>query len=125
MTTTTEPRSFGSLFGEIVADIQHILRGEVRLAKAEAVQELAKLKTGATLLAVALVLGVLGLAYLLFASILLIALTLPLWEAALIVAAAVLAVAGGCAMAGLAAVRKIRGAPRTVQSIKETVKWTT
>lgn len=125
MTTATEPRSIGSLLGNIVSDLQHILRGEVRLAKAEAAQELARVKRGAALLTVALVFGVLGLAYLLFAATQLIALRLPLWEATLIVAAATLTVAAACAMAGLAAIRKLRGAPRTVRSIKETLKWTT
>jgi integral membrane sensor domain MASE1 len=123
--TTTDPRSFGSLFGEIVRDIQQILRGEVRLAKAEAVQEIAKLKTGVVLLGIALVMATLGVAYLLLASVLLIATRLPLWSAALIVGVAVLAIASTCAASGLAAIRKIRGTPRTVQSLKETVRWTT
>ena len=125
MTAVTDTRSFASLFGEIVRDIQQILRGEVLLARAEALQELAKLKTGVVLLALASVLGTLGLGYLMLASVLLLALRLPLWSAALIVALAVFAIAGILAMAGLAAVRKIHGAPRTVQSIKETVRWTT
>ena len=105
MTAVTETGSFASLFGEIVRDIQQILRGEVRLAKAEAVQELAKLKTGLVLLALASVLGTIGLGYLMLASVLLLALRLPLWSAALIVALAVLAIAGTSAMVGLAAVQ--------------------
>ncbi len=123
--TSIEPRPLGALFGDIVRDIQQILRGEVELAKAEALQELAKLRTGAVLVALALVLGTLGLAYVLLASVLLIALNLPLWSAALIVGVAALAIASICATTGVAAIRKIRGAPRTVQSIKETVRWTT
>jgi integral membrane sensor domain MASE1 len=123
--TVTEPRSFGSLFGEIVRDIQQILRGEAQLAKAEVLQEATKLRTGLVLLALSLVLVTLGLAYLLFASVLLIATRLPLWSAALIVSVVVLAAAGTAAMSGFGAIRKIRGAPRTVQSIKETVRWTT
>jgi hypothetical protein len=123
--TATEPRSFGTLFGEIVRDIQQIFRGEMRLAKVEVVRELTKLKTGVVLLATALVTGVLGLACLLLASVLLIAMKLPMWSAALIVAVVVLLVAGICATAGLAHVRRIRGTPRTIRSIKETVRWTT
>jgi hypothetical protein len=113
------------LFGDIVRDVQQILRGEVQLAKAEALQGLAKLRTGAVLVALAVVIGTLGLAYVLLASVLLIALNLPLWSAALIVGVATLGIAGICATTGLTAIRTIRGAPRTVQSIKETVRWTT
>jgi integral membrane sensor domain MASE1 len=123
--TITETRSFGSLFGEIVRDIQQILRGEVQLAKAEVLQEATKLRTGLVLLGLSLVFMTLGLGYLLFASVLLIATRLPLWSAALIVSVVVLAAAGSAAMSGLAAIRRIRGTPRTVQSIKETVRWTT
>ena len=123
--TTLEPRPLGALFGDIVRDIQQILRGEVQLAKAEALQELAKLRTGAVLVVLAVVMGTLGLAYVLLASVLLIALNLPLWSAALIVGVATLGIAGICATTGLTAIRTIRGAPRTVQSIKETVRWTT
>ena len=125
MTAVTETRSFASLFGDIARDIQQILRGEIQLAKAEAIQELAKLKTGVVCLVLASLLGTLGLAYLLLASVLLLALTIPLWSAALIVGLVALAIAGLSAMAGLAAVRKIQGAPRTVQSLKEAVRWTT
>ena len=123
--TPIDPRPLGALFGDIVRDIQQVLRGEVRLAKAEALQELAKLRTGAVLFALALVLAVLGLAYVLLAPVLLIATNLPLWAAALIVGVTVLVIASVCAATGVAAVRKIRGTPRTVRSIKETVRWTT
>jgi len=125
VTTATEPRSFGTLLGEIVRDIQQIFRGEMRLAKVEVVRELTKLKTGVVLLVTALVTGVLGLAYLLLASVLLIAMKLPMWSAALIVAVVVLLISGICASAGLANVRRIRGTPRTIRSLKETVRWTT
>jgi uncharacterized membrane protein YqjE len=118
-------RPLRSLVGDIVSDVQQILRGEVRLAKAEALQELAKLRTGAILLALSFVVLTLGLAYLLLAAVLLIATSLSLWSSALIVAVAVLAIGGALAAGGLGAIRKIRGAPRTVQSIKETVRWTT
>src|SRR5262245_35250452 len=119
--TATEPRSFGTLFGEIVRDIQQIFRGEVRLAKIELVREVAKLKSGLVFLAVASVAGVLGLAYLMLAAVLAIGQAVPLWGAALIVAGVVLVLAAVLAMAGLSQVRKIRGTPRTIRSIKETV----
>jgi hypothetical protein len=122
---TTEPRSFAALFADIVRDIQQILRGEIRLARAEAAVELARLRSGVVLLVAAMVFAVLGLAYVLLASVLLMALTLPMWMSALIVGVVVIAIAAAAAVAGLAEVRKIRGAPRTVQSLKETVRWTT
>jgi hypothetical protein len=126
--TNLDQRPLSAVLGDILRDIQQIFRGEVQLARAEALQELSKLKTGAVLLSISAVMGALGLAYLLLASIYLIATQLPLWASALIVAGAALAIAGLFASAGVSAFRRIHGTPRTVRSLKElkeTVRWTT
>ena len=122
--TALDQRPLSGLLGDIVRDIQQLVRGEVQLAKAEVWQELAKFKTGAVLLSISAVTATLGLGCLLLASIYLIATQLPLWASALIVAASALAIAGVFAMAGFSVFRRIHGTPRTVQSLKETVRWT-
>ena len=111
--SSLDPRPLTAVVGDIVHDIQQIFRGEVQLAKAETLQELAKLKTAVVILSVSLVMGVLAVSYMLLASIYLIATRLPLWASALIVAAATLAIAGVFAAAGLSAVRRIRCTPCT------------
>jgi uncharacterized membrane protein YqjE len=121
----SDQRSIGSLLGDTAARIQQIFRGEVRLAKAEIVDNVASLKSGAALLAVAAILGILGLGSLVAASIVLLATRLPLWASALVIAVVLFAIAGSVALAGMKEVRRVRGVPRTMQSLKETLQWPT
>jgi uncharacterized membrane protein YqjE len=121
----SDQRSIGSLLGDTAARIQQIFRGEVRLAKAEIVDNVASLKSGAALLAVAAILGILALGSLVAASIVLLATRLPLWASALVIAVVLFAIAGSVALAGMKEVRRVRGVPRTMQSLKETLQWPT
>src|ERR1700733_3095913 len=117
---TPSVRPIGSVLEDLAGNLQNILRGEIRLARTELASDIAILKRSVMFLGLATVLAVLGVAYLLLASVFALALLLPLWAAALIVATVVLGGAAGCAMTGVKEIRRVRGMPRTVASIQET-----
>ena len=117
--------SVPGLLGLIVGNIQHLVRAEIRLARAELRTDLVHLKHGATLLAMAVVVVVLGLGVLLLAAVYGLATIMPPWAAALVVAAATLAVGGVCAASAMTQLRAIRVAPsKTMSTIQETIQWT-
>jgi hypothetical protein len=120
---TSDTRPFGSIFGEMIAHVQGIVGGEIRLAKAEVAHDLVLLKSTIVLLVVSVIFGLAGLGYTLLAIMFVVARALPMWAAALVVGLAALTVAVVCAMVGLANARKVRGTPRTTQSLKESLEW--
>jgi uncharacterized membrane protein YqjE len=92
----TEPdRSIGAVLSDIVGDLHVIVRGEMRLAKAEIREEIAKFKRGAVLLLAGSLVLMAALGCLLLAAIYGLATVWPPWAAAL-------AVGGGAALFGAA-----------------------
>ncbi len=100
-TATDAERSIGTIIKELTADLSMLFRSEIALLKLELKDAAAKLGGGAAMMAGALFLGLIGLAFL-FVTITLgmIALGLPAWLSSLIVtlvlftAAAVLVMLG-------------------------------
>lgn len=111
--------SVGEAFSDVAADLSTLMRQEVQLAKAELRQSATRAGKGAGMLAGA---GVAGHMVLLFVS------AAAWWGigdsigrgwSALIVGAVWLIIAAVLALAGRREVTAVRGAPQTVQTVKE------
>lgn len=95
-----ENASTGQLIGQLTEQISRLVRDEARLAQAEVTQKAKKLGVGAGLFGGAGLVAFFGLAALVATAILGLAVVLPHWLAALIVALALFAVAGVLALVG-------------------------
>ena len=116
-------RSITDVLQDIVGNVQDIVRSEVRLAKGELLDELAKLKAAAPLLIVGAVTGILATLFLMWAAVYALALVLPMWAAVLIVAVLLAIVGGATLSAGMKRLMKIDPPKRTIASMKENVQW--
>jgi len=115
-------RSLADVLHDIVANIQDIVRSELRLASVEIRQELAKAASAGKVAAAGGVLALFAFALLLLAAVYALALVMPPWLAALTVAI-VLAIAGSILIsAGSKQLKLIHLKPeKTVASIRETL----
>ena len=115
-----ENASTGQLIGQLTEQISRLVRDEARLAQAEVAQKAKKLGVGAGLFGGAGLVAFFGVAALITAVILALALVLPAWLAALIVGVVLLVVAGVLALVGKKDVQK--GSPpvptEAISSIK-------
>jgi uncharacterized membrane protein YqjE len=94
-TASDTERSLGTIFKELTADLSALFRSEIALLKLELKESAAKLGGGAAMIAGALFLGLVGLAFL-FVTITLgmVALGMPPWLSSLIVTIVLFAAAG-------------------------------
>ena len=115
-------RSLADVLHDIVANIQDIVRSELRLASVEIRQELAKAASAGKVAAAGGVLALFAFALLLLAAVYALALVMPPWLAALTVGI-VLAIAGSILIsAGSKRLKLIHLKPeKTVASIRETI----
>lgn len=120
--SATVDRPIAQVLSDIAGNVQHIVRAEMRLAKAELKQDVALVKRGALFMIVGAVTGVLGLAFLCLAAVYALASTMPAWAAALIVAIVITIVS---TLFLLTARRQISGLglPRTTATVQENVQW--
>ena len=119
---TAEP-SVGALVSQLSSQIPALIRSEIRLAQAEVTAKGKQAGIGLGMFSDAGLLAFFGLAFLLTTVALLLALVLPGWLAALIVAVALFAVAGVAALLGKQKVAQA-GPPtpeRTIESVREDV----
>ena len=117
-------RSIAAVLGDIVGNVQHIVRAEMRLAQVEIRGELTKIGRGATLLAMAALVAALGIGVLLLAAVYALQLLIVPWAAAAVVGLCTLAAAGVCAAIGAKRLRLVTlPPPKTVESVEETYKW--
>jgi uncharacterized membrane protein len=120
-----DSKSAARLIADIVGNVQDIMRAEVQLAAREIRDEAIRLRRIAVLSGAAALVAVLGLGWLLFAFIQMLALTMSLWSAALIVSAATLVIACGLALAARSLGRKAASPmPRTRAAVQEMTRWT-
>lgn len=123
-TANSDPRSIPDLIGDVIGNAEALIRGEIRLAKAEIKEELTEAGKAAAMLAVGGVLAVLGLGFLLLAAVYGLSLIMPSWAAALIVGVTVGVIGGILVMIGRNRLQRLTPAPeQTIQSIKEDVAW--
>jgi uncharacterized membrane protein YqjE len=117
-------RSIADVLKDIVANVQHIIRAEVRLAKIEARDELTKMKRGALFFVIAGLLGTLAVGVALLAAVYGLSLVMPPWGAALVVAAVTAVVAAICAGTGVKSLKRVTlPPPKTVATIQENIQW--
>jgi len=117
-------RSIGTVLSDIVGDLQQIVRAEVRLAKTEIREEVAKAKRGAALIVAGGVAVTLAIGLLLISAVYALATVWPPWAAALSVAAGVGAIGIVLAMSGRAAISRITVPPqKTVSTVRENLQW--
>ncbi|HEX3286972.1 MAG TPA: phage holin family protein [Mycobacterium sp.] len=125
---TVEPKSgadasIGELMSQLSAQTSRLVRDEMRLAQKELQESAKHAGIGAGLISVAGLLSVLGLATLIAAGVAALSLVLPVWAAAVIVAA-VLFVAGGiAALLGRKQATEIGPPPKvSVESVKADIQ---
>jgi hypothetical protein len=116
--------TLGECFSNLTRQASELIHEEVELAKTEITRGASRMGKGAVMLAGAAAVGYAGLLALVATCIILLALVVKLWIAALIITALVLAVAGFLAMTGLKQVKAAQLAPKqTMQTIQEDVRW--
>ena len=121
----TEPHdaSLGTLVSQLSTQLPELIRSELRLAQAEVAEKGKRAGVGIGMFSVAGLLGFFGLAVLIATAVLVLDLFLPAWAAALIVAVALLAIAGIAALLGKKKVAEV-GSPapeRAISGIKKDV----
>lgn len=122
--TASEERSLGDLFSELAAETGTLVRQEVALAQVELTQKAASVGKNIGFLVVGGAIGYAALLVLLAAAIIGLANVVPVWAAALIVAAIVGIIAFVMISTALKSLKKTELAPReTVKSLKEDAEW--
>jgi uncharacterized membrane protein YqjE len=116
-------RSIPEILQDVLTNIQEIVRAEVRLAKAELGEELNTARSGGLLIGVGTVAAIFSALFLLLACVYALALVMPDWAAALIVAAVVGIAAAVIFGLGLKRFKTIQAAPKTTATLKENVRW--
>lgn len=117
-------RSVSDVLQDILKSLQGIVRAEARLAKVELKQEASELARSSIWLGVGAVLALFALGFALWGGTYALALVMPMWGAALVVALA-LAVAAGILLArGVSAAKDVSPVPeRTIETMKENLEW--
>jgi len=121
---TTGERSASEIVQDVVRDMGDVVRGEVRLAKAELSEKASQAGKAGGYYGVAALCGLMGFACLVLAGVAGLALVMPVWLAALLVSVFLLCVAGAAYFGGKAKMSEINPVPeRTVQTIKDDIQW--
>jgi hypothetical protein len=116
-------RTIPEILHDVLANIQDIVRAEVRLAKAELGEELSAARSGGLLIGAGAVAAIFSTLFVLLACVYALSRVVPDWAAALIVAAAVGVAAAVTLRLGLKRLKTIQAAPATAASWKENVRW--
>ena len=116
-------RSIPEILSDVLSNVQDIVRAEVRLAKAELGEELNRARSSGLLIGVGAVAAIFSALFLLLTCVYALALLMPDWAAALVVALAVGVVAAVTISVGLKRFKTIEAAPKTAASLKENVRW--
>jgi hypothetical protein len=120
----SDKETLGALVHDLSEQTSALVRSEIELAKAELAVKGKNAGMGAGLFGAAGILGLFGLGVLITTAILALALVLPAWAAALIVAVVLFAVAGIAALVGKGKVSKATPAApeRAVEGVKQDVE---
>ena len=120
----TGERSAGDIVQNVMRDVGEVVRGEVRLAKAEMSEKVSQAGKAAGMLGGAAVAGLMGLAALVTAAIVGLSMVVALWVSALIVGVLLLVSAAAMYAAGRATLKAVSPVPeRTVETLKDDVEW--
>jgi uncharacterized membrane protein YqjE len=116
-------RPFSAVLQDIVGNLQDIVRAEIRLAKTEVGEELARARSAGVLVGAGVIAGAFSALFLLLTTVYALSRVVPDWAAALIVAAGIGVAAGILIARGVGRFRTIHAAPKTAASLKENVEW--
>jgi len=117
-------RSIASVLGDIVGNVQQIIRAEVRLAKVEVGEEIARAGRGGVIAAAGVLFCAMALGFVLLAAVYALTLVWPAWAAALTVGVAVGVIGAVCIRAGVAHLKQVSLAPpKTVATLQENIQW--
>jgi hypothetical protein len=122
--TAPHERSVAGLFGQLARETSRLIRQEIALARAEVLDRLGQLGTGAAELAIGGVLAFAGFLVLLASAVLGLSNVLPAWLAALIVGVVVLAIGGFFVLKGRRDVEPANLVPRrTLRTLRDDAEW--
>jgi hypothetical protein len=116
-------RTIGEIFHELVDDVEGIVRSEIRLARAEAKEDLAKARRAAIFFAVGAGLAVYAIGFVLLTALRLLDMVVAPWLAPLICALGVGIPAALLLAAGRRNIKDLRGPDKTVKTVKENLEW--
>ena len=117
-------RPVGEIVQDVMRDMGEVIRGEVRLAKAEMSEKVSQAGKSGVLFGGAALCGVMGFGALVFAAIAALTMFVSTWAAASIVGVFLLCVAGALFLGGRAKLKDVTPVPeRTVQTLKDDVEW--
>jgi uncharacterized membrane protein YqjE len=116
-------RSLGEVFQDAVGHVQEIVRAEIRLAKVELRNEAGKAKDAGIMLGGAAAIGLFSGALLVVAGVCALAIIMPFWGAALVMAALCGIVAGAMAAAGRVRLKTMHGPQQTLATVAEDMTW--
>lgn len=123
-TVRDSAQSIGGIVGEIVEDLQNIVRGEVQLAKTEMKEEATQMGRGAGMVGAGVFFGLTGFIFLMLGVTYLLNQWLEMWLAAGIVGLALVIIAAILAMSGKSQIQDANLAPeKTIDSLKEDKEW--
>jgi uncharacterized membrane protein YqjE len=118
------PEGLGTVVGEIVADLQDIVRGEVQLAKTELKEDATSAGRGIGFIAGGAIVLLVGFTFLMLGVTYLLNKAMQMWIAAGIVGIVLLIVGALVAMAGKNQLSASNLAPnQTIASLKEDQEW--
>jgi hypothetical protein len=124
MSTPQIQRSVPELLGNIVDNIQQIIRSEFRLAKAELQEKASRASKPATTLGAGFLLGLYGLGFLLLAAVYALSMVMAAGLAALIVGGVLALVSVALVTSSAKKLRALNPAPeKTIQTLEENVQW--
>ncbi len=122
--TGESSRSIADVLQDILANVQTIIRSEVRLAKAEVTEEATKAGRAGGMIAGGAVAGVFTIWLLLVTVLFALGTIMPMWGAALILFAVMGAVTAILLTAGKKRFQTVHAKPeKTVETMKENVEW--
>jgi len=112
------------LLGDLLKDLQRMVRGEIALARAEVREDVSQAGKGAAAMAIAAIVGLTGFIFLMLAATYVLNLWVRMWIAAGIVAVVLLVIAGILAMSAKAKLSAANLKPeQTIESMKENQEW--
>ncbi len=117
-------RSIAEVLQDILANVQSIIRSEVRLAKTEVTEEVTKAARAAGVMAGGAVVSLFAVWLLLLAILFALAKVLPLWAAAIVLFVILAVVSAVLMMAGRKRFQTVHTTPeKTIETMKENVEW--
>jgi hypothetical protein len=116
-------RPISAVLHDIMGNLQDIVRSEARLAKAEVTQELKKSVSACVLAGAGVIMLAFSGLFVLVAAVAALSMVMPIWAAALIVAAAEGLMAALFVNLGMKRFKAMQGAPRTAATMKENAEW--